>query len=196
MKVGRSADNRKQQRPEIVRPQRPKIGTRKQNTFKTSSQFSKVDPTFDQLLTKYIKKKLVPHDQPIKWTKSKRWYMQKQRPTKPAKKVVQPRSLGHPPPGISRYCPVYSSPMCCPTQVWGGTVMSRYYLSNLFAYLDGGTTSFCLLTCWSGRYGQRGCNPKRPLWIIVLSNSYIIWSQEPVTCIRLEVHTLGTRHVA
>jgi hypothetical protein len=90
----------------------------------------------------------------------------------------------------------YSSPMCCPTQVWGGTVMSRYYLSNLFAYSDGGTTSFCLLTCWSGRYGRRGCNPKRPLCIIVLSNSYIIWSQDPVTYIGLEVHTSRTRHVA
>jgi hypothetical protein len=46
--------------------------TFEQNTFKTSSQFSRTDPTFDQLLTKYIKKKVVPHDQPIKRTKSKR----------------------------------------------------------------------------------------------------------------------------
>ena len=69
MKVGWSADNQKQQRPEIVRPQRPKIGTRKQNTYNASGRLSRVDSTFDQLLAKYIKKKVITHDQPIKRTK-------------------------------------------------------------------------------------------------------------------------------
>jgi hypothetical protein len=47
-------------------PQRSKIGTRKQNTSKTSERLSRVDPTFDQLLAKYMKKKVVPHNRTIK----------------------------------------------------------------------------------------------------------------------------------
>jgi hypothetical protein len=53
--------------------------------------------------------------------------MQKQRPTKPTQKVVQPSSLGHPSPGKSWCFPVYSALMCCPPQVWGGTTMNPYY---------------------------------------------------------------------
>jgi hypothetical protein len=48
-----------------------------------------------------------------------------------------------------------------------------------------GTTSFCLLTCWSNIHGWRGCNLKRPLCIKVISNIYISWSQELMTCIEL-----------
>jgi hypothetical protein len=64
MKVGRSADDHKQQRLQTVRPQRPKTGTRKQNTSKTSGRLHRVGPTFDQLLAKYMKK-AIPHNRPI-----------------------------------------------------------------------------------------------------------------------------------
>jgi hypothetical protein len=69
MKVRRFADNQKQ------------------NTSKMSGRLSRVGPTFDQLLAKYMKKKkVVLHDRPIKQSKSKRRYVQRQRLTKPTKK--------------------------------------------------------------------------------------------------------------
>ena len=95
-------------------------------------------PTFDQLLAKYMEKKVVPHDRPIKQTKSKRRFEQKPMSTKLTQKVVQPRSPGHPPLGMAWCFPIYPSPMCCPTQVWGGTAMSPYCWLNLFAYSGSG----------------------------------------------------------
>jgi hypothetical protein len=65
MKVVRSVDNQKQRWPQTVRPHHPKTGTRKQNTSNTYGRLSRVDPTFDQLLAKYMKKKVVTHDWPI-----------------------------------------------------------------------------------------------------------------------------------
>jgi hypothetical protein len=88
MKARQSTDDQKQQQPQTVRPQRSKIGIRKQNTSKTSGRLSRVGPTFDQLLAKYMKKKAIPHNQPIKQTKSKRRSMRKQRPIKPTQKVA------------------------------------------------------------------------------------------------------------
>jgi hypothetical protein len=130
--------------------QRPKIGTRKQNTTKMSGWLSRVDPTFDELLAKYMKKKVVPRDRPIKQIKSKRQFVQKQRETKLVQKVVQPRSPCHPSTGMSWCFLVYSSSMCCPTQVWGNTTM------NPFTYSGWSTISFWLLTYWSDRHGRRG----------------------------------------
>jgi hypothetical protein len=48
-----------------IRSQHAKIGTRKQNTFKTSGWLHKDGPNFDQLIAKYMKKKVVPHNRPI-----------------------------------------------------------------------------------------------------------------------------------
>jgi hypothetical protein len=70
MMAGWSADGQKQQ-PQTIEPQRSKTSVRKQNTAKTSRRLSRVGPTFDQLLAKYMKK-VVPHNWPIKPTKSKR----------------------------------------------------------------------------------------------------------------------------
>jgi hypothetical protein len=106
MKVGRSADDQKQEQPLTVGPQCSKTSIRKQNTFKTSGWLSRVVPTFDQLLAKYMKK-VVPHNRPIKQTKSKGQSVQKQKPTKPAQKVAQPRSPSHPPLGMAWFFPVY-----------------------------------------------------------------------------------------
>jgi hypothetical protein len=55
--------------PETVRPQRPKTGTRKQITSMMSGRLRRVGPTFDQLLARYMKKKDVAHNCPIKQTK-------------------------------------------------------------------------------------------------------------------------------
>ena len=67
--VGRSVNGQKQQ-PQTIGPQRSKTSVRKQNTTKMSGRLSRVGPTFDQLLAKYTKK-VVPHNRPIKQTKSK-----------------------------------------------------------------------------------------------------------------------------
>jgi hypothetical protein len=134
--VGRSADSQKQQ-PQTTGPQGSKTSVRKQNTTKTSGRLSRVGPTFGQLLAKYMKK-VVPHNRPIKQTKSKGRSVRKQKPTKRTQKVAQPRSPCHPPPGIAWCVPFYPSPMCCPAHVWGGTAMNSYYWPNLFAYLGWG----------------------------------------------------------
>jgi hypothetical protein len=44
------------QRSRTFKPRRPEIGTWKTNTFKAASQLVKSGPTFDQLLSKYVKK--------------------------------------------------------------------------------------------------------------------------------------------
>jgi hypothetical protein len=100
MKAKRSTNDQKQQQPQTVGPQRSKTSIRKQNTSKTSRGLSRVGPTFDQLLAKYMKK-VVPHNWPIKQTKSKGQSVRKQKPTKPAQKVAQPRSPNPPPPGMA-----------------------------------------------------------------------------------------------
>jgi hypothetical protein len=97
--VGRSADSQKQQ-PQTTGPQGSKTSVRKQNTTKTSGRLSRVGPTFGQLFAKYTKK-VVPHNRPIKQTKSKGRSVRKQKPTKRTQNVAQPRSPCHPPPGIA-----------------------------------------------------------------------------------------------
>jgi hypothetical protein len=89
-----------------------------------------------------MKKKAVPHNRTIKQTKSKRRSVRKQRLTKPAQKVVRSRSLGHPPLRMSWCFPVYSSTMCCSTQVWACTTMNLYYWANPFTYLCWGHHKF------------------------------------------------------
>jgi hypothetical protein len=56
MKAGRSANQQKQQQSQTAGPQRSKTNIRKQNTFKMPDRLSRVGPTFDQLLAKYMKK--------------------------------------------------------------------------------------------------------------------------------------------
>jgi hypothetical protein len=56
---------------------------------------------------------------------------------------------------------------------------------SVYLFRLGDNTSLCLLTCWSGKHGQRGCNPKRSLCIKVLS-------QGLMTCIELSPY-LGNK---
>jgi hypothetical protein len=48
------------QRPCTFKPRRPEIGTWKTNTFKAAGQLVKSSPTFDQLLSKYVKRRPTP----------------------------------------------------------------------------------------------------------------------------------------
>jgi hypothetical protein len=155
------------------------MGSRRQNASKTFGWLNSVGPTFNQLLAKYMKK-VVPHAQPIKRTKSKRQSTRKQRPTKPDQErlIILLQGCHGAFQSIHHRCVVLLN---CGV-VWRWICIT---VPNCLLIRAVGTTSFCLLTCWSGRHGRRGCNPKRRLCIKVLSNIYIIWSQELMTCIEL-----------
>jgi type V secretory pathway adhesin AidA len=61
-----SGNTEEPRRPRTFRPRRPEIGTWKTNTFKATGRLVKSSPTFDQLLSKYVKKKAGPSDRPPK----------------------------------------------------------------------------------------------------------------------------------
>jgi hypothetical protein len=67
---GRSGHAQDSQRPFTFKPRRPEIGTWKTNTFKAAGRLVKTGPTFDQLLSKYVKKKVGPSDRPAKQPRS------------------------------------------------------------------------------------------------------------------------------
>jgi len=67
---GRSGRTQDSQRPRTFKPRRPEIGTWKTNTFKAAGRLIKPGPTFDQLLSKYVKKKAGPSDRPPKRPRS------------------------------------------------------------------------------------------------------------------------------
>jgi hypothetical protein len=57
---GRSDHTQDPQRSRTFKPQRPEICTWKTNTFKAAGQLVKSGPTFDQLLSKYVKRRPTP----------------------------------------------------------------------------------------------------------------------------------------
>jgi hypothetical protein len=63
---GRSDNAKEPRRPRTFKPRRPEIGTWKTNTFKATGRLVKSSPTFDQLLSKYVKKKAGTSDRPPK----------------------------------------------------------------------------------------------------------------------------------
>jgi hypothetical protein len=67
--VGQSGNAQGQRRPRTFKPRRPEIGTWKMNTLKASGRLVKADPTFDQLLSKYVQK-AGPMDRPAKRPRS------------------------------------------------------------------------------------------------------------------------------
>jgi hypothetical protein len=81
---GRSGNAQDPQRPRTFKPRRPEIGTWKKNTFKAVGRLVKSGPTFNQLLSKYVKKKVGPSDRPPK------------RPRSPIQEQQQVRPIGLP----------------------------------------------------------------------------------------------------
>jgi hypothetical protein len=59
---GRSGNTQEPQRPRTFKPRRPEIGTWKTYTIKAAGRLVKLGPTFDQLLSKYVKNKASPSD--------------------------------------------------------------------------------------------------------------------------------------
>jgi hypothetical protein len=79
---GQSGYTQDPQQPRTFKPRRPEIGTWKTNTFKAAGRLVKSGSTFDQLLSKYVKKMAGPNDRPVK------------RPRSPIHKQHQVRPIG------------------------------------------------------------------------------------------------------
>lgn len=144
------------QRPQHLctfKPQQLEVCMSKQNTFKASGRLVKADPTFGQLLSKYVTKNVVPRGQPTKQPRSPTkvtW------PMKMTHKMTQQVSPIHPSPVVSVYFwPTYSLPIHCPIQIWNITTMNPYYIQDPFAYLGWGITILCLLTHLSNSHDRK-----------------------------------------
>jgi hypothetical protein len=107
----------------------------KTNTFKAAGRLVKTGPTFDQLLSKYVKKKIGPSDRP---TKQPRSPVQEQQQVRPIGPPHQSEKMeGHtvqlrpniptwtPPPPYPPMPYAYIPPPYVPNQMWG---MSPYPL--------------------------------------------------------------------
>jgi hypothetical protein len=67
---GWSENAQEPRRPRTFKPRRPEIGMWKTNTVKVAGRLVRSSPTFDQLLSKYVKKKADPSDRPAKRPRS------------------------------------------------------------------------------------------------------------------------------
>jgi hypothetical protein len=128
---GRSGNAEEPRRPRTFKPRRPEIGTWKTNMFKATDRLVKSSPTFDQLLSKYVKKKVGPSNRP---PKGPRLLTQVRRQVKPIGPPHQSeRTGGHnvqlrpnvpawtPPPPYPPmpYPYTYIPPPYVPNQMWG-----------------------------------------------------------------------------
>jgi hypothetical protein len=127
----RSGYTQDPQQPHAFKPRRPEIGTWKTNTFKAAGRLVKSGPTFDQLLSKYVKKKVGPSDRPAKRPRSPIHEQRKVRPIGPPHQSEEMK--GHtvqlrpniptwtPPPPYPPmpYPYTYLPPPYVPNQMWG-----------------------------------------------------------------------------
>jgi hypothetical protein len=128
---GQSDHTQDPQRPRTFKPRRPEIGTWKTNTFKAAGRLVKSGPTFDQLLSKYVKKKAGPSDRPAKRPRSPIREQYQVRPIRPPHQseimeghTIQLRpnipTWTHPPPYPPMPYPyAYIPPPYVPNQMWG-----------------------------------------------------------------------------
>jgi hypothetical protein len=128
---GRSDNAKEPRRPCTFKPRQPKIGMWKTNTFNAAGRLVKPDPTFDQLLSNYVKKKVDPSDRPARRPRSPIHEQRQERPIGPphqSKKIeghiIQLRpnipAWTPPPPYLPMPYPyTYISPPYVPNQMWG-----------------------------------------------------------------------------
>jgi hypothetical protein len=128
---GRSGNTEESRRPRTFKPRRPKIGTWKTNTFKATGQLVKSSPTFNQLLSKYVKKKAGPSGRPPKRSRLPTQERQQVRPIGPPHQSE--RTGGHNVqlrPNVHAWTPplpytpmsyhyTYIPPPYIPNQMWG-----------------------------------------------------------------------------
>jgi hypothetical protein len=129
---GRSDHTQGPQRPRTFKPRRLEIGTWKTNTFKAAGRLVKSGPTFDQLLSKYVKKKAGSSDRPPKRSRLPTQERQQVRPIRPPHQSertgghnVQLRSNVHartpplPYTPMSYHYTYIPPPPYIPNQMWG-----------------------------------------------------------------------------
>jgi hypothetical protein len=132
---GRSGNDEEPRQPRTFKPRQPEIGMWKTNTFKATGQLVKSSPTFDQLLSKYVKKKAGPSDRPPKRSRLPTQVRQRVRPIGPPHQSE--RTRGHnvqlrpyvpvwtPPPPISTYAisiHIHTSTICPKSNVGHATI--------------------------------------------------------------------------
>jgi hypothetical protein len=157
---GRSGHTQDSQRPCTFKPRRPEIGTWKTNIFKAAGRLVKPGPTFDQLLSKYVKKKAGPSNRPAKRPHSP---IHEQRQVRPIGSPHQSEEMkGHtvqlrpniltwtPPPPYSSmpYPYTYLSPPYVPNQMWG----MPPYPFGMPQYPAWGHPKHLFLTGWRHQY--------------------------------------------
>jgi hypothetical protein len=109
--------------------------TQDQSTY---NRLIKVDPTFDQLLSKNTSKKTVPRDRSTKKPRSPAKTKRSNKTTRKATQQASPIHSMRP-----RYFPpIYSSSVYYPVQTWNGTMMNPWYMYSPFVYLDWGAPPF------------------------------------------------------
>jgi hypothetical protein len=128
----RRSDNTKEpRRPRTFKPRQPEIGMWKTNTFRAAGRLVKPDPTFDQLLSKYVKKKAGPSDRLARQPRSPIHEQRQERPIGPPHQLE--KMEGHsvqlrpnipawtpPPPYLLMPYPyTYIPPPYVPNQLWG-----------------------------------------------------------------------------
>jgi hypothetical protein len=80
---GRFGSAQEPRRSHTFKPRRPEIGTWKTNTVKAAGRLVRSGPTFNQLLSNYVKKKADPSDRPAKRPRSPIHEQQQVRPIGP-----------------------------------------------------------------------------------------------------------------
>jgi hypothetical protein len=128
---GRTDNAKEPRQPCTFKPRQPKIDTWKTNTFKAASRLVKPDPTFNQLLSKYVKKKAGPSDRPARRPRSPIHEQRHKRPIGPPHQsekmeghIVQLRpnipAWTPPPPYLPMPYPYTYIPLpYVPNQMWG-----------------------------------------------------------------------------
>jgi hypothetical protein len=124
---GRSGNDEEPRRPRTFKPRRPEIGTWKTNTFKATGRLIKSSPTFDQLLSKYVKKKAGPSDRPPKRPRLPTQVRQQVRPIGPPHQSE--RTGGHNV-QLRRYVPAWTPPPPYPPMPYPYTYIPSPYVPN------------------------------------------------------------------
>jgi hypothetical protein len=149
---GRSGPTQDSQRPYTFKPRRPEIGTWKTNTFKAAGRLVKTGPTFDQLLSKYVKKKVVPSDRPAKRPRSPIHEQRQVRPIGPPHPLEEmkdhtvqvrpniPTWTPPPPYPPMPYLYTYLPPPYVPNKMWG----MPPYPFGMAQYPAWGTPNICI----------------------------------------------------
>jgi hypothetical protein len=124
---GRSGHTEDPQRQRTFKPRRLEIGTWKTNTFKAAGRLAKSGPTFDQLLSKYVKKKAGPSDRPAKRPRSP---IREQHQVRPIRPLHQSEEMKGHTVQLRPNIPAWTPPPLYPHMPYPYTYIPPPYVSN------------------------------------------------------------------